>query len=165
MEAHGRGGLQTLVLRLPDFYGPHAENSLADQVFTAAVTSGTANWLGPADRPHEFVFTPDVGPVVADLLAREDSFGEAWNFGGPGAITGREFIATAYWERGMSPRLRSIGPVLLQVGGWISPLLRELRELYYLQVTPAILDDAKLHRFLRTPPKTPYPDGIRTTIE
>lgn len=165
MAAHGQRGLRTLVLRLPDFYGPHAELSLADQVFAAAAKGATANWIGPADVPHEFVFTPDVGPVVADLLAREDSFGEAWNFGGPGTITGREFISAANGVRGLAPRFRTIGPTLLRVGGWVSPLLRELREMYYLQATPVILDDAKLGRFLGTLQKTPYPEGIRTTME
>jgi nucleoside-diphosphate-sugar epimerase len=88
MAAHGQRGLGTLVLRLPDFYGPHAELSLADQVFAAVMKGTTANWLGPVDLPHEFVFTPDVGPVLADLVMRADSFGEAWNFAGRGPSPG-----------------------------------------------------------------------------
>jgi nucleoside-diphosphate-sugar epimerase len=124
MAAHGQRGLRTLVLRLPDFYGPHAELSVAGQVF-----------------------------------------GEAWNLGGAGTITGREFIAAAYQALGLRPRFRSIGPTLLRVGGWVSPLLAELREMYYLQTTPVILDDTNLSRFLGDRRKTPYPEGIRTTVE
>ena len=165
IAAHGQHGLRTLIVRLPDFYGPHAELSLTDQVFSAAVKGATANWIGPADLPHEFMFTPDVGLVVADLLSREDSFGEAWNFGGPGPVTGREFLTAVYRLRGMAPRFRTIGPKLLRVGGWVSPLLRELGEMYYLQTTPVILDDAKLRRFLGGVRKTPYDDGIRRTME
>jgi dTDP-D-glucose 4,6-dehydratase len=37
--------------------------------------------------------------------------------------------------------------------------------MYYLQTTPVILDDSKLRRFLGTLQKTPYLDGIRTTME
>jgi hypothetical protein len=44
----------------------------------------------------------------------------------------------------------------VRVGGWMRPLPRELRELYYLQTTPVILDDAQLQAFLRTVRKTPY---------
>lgn len=164
MAADGHRGLRTFILRLPDFYGPHAELSLADQVFTAATKGATANWIGPADLPHEFVFTPDVGPVMADLLTREDSFGEAWNFGGAGTITGREFIAEVYRARGLAPRFRAIGPTLLRVGGWASSLLRELQEMYYLQTTPVILDDTKLRTFLGPLQKTPYTEGIRKTV-
>jgi hypothetical protein len=54
---------------------------------------------------------------------------------------------------------------MLRVGGWVSPLLAELREMYYLQTTPVILDDAKLRRFLGDLRKTPYSEGIRTTVE
>ena len=159
MAAHGQQGLRTLVLRLPDFYGPHAELSLADQVFAAVMKGATANWLGPVDLPHEFVFTPDVGPVLADLVTREYSFGQAWNLGGAGTITGQTFIAAAYQARGLRPRYRTIGPTLLRVGGWVSPLLAELREMYYLQTT-----DTKLSRFLGALRKTPYPEGIRATV-
>lgn len=42
--------LQTVVLRLPDFYGPHAENSLAHMIFRAALDGKAGNWLGSPDR-------------------------------------------------------------------------------------------------------------------
>jgi len=156
--------LRTLVLRLPDFYGPHAEASLADQVFRGALRNKPANWIGSPDVAHEFVFVPDVGPVVLDLASREDSFGQAWNFGGPGTITGREFIAEAYRAAGREPKFRAVGPLALRLGGIFSPLLRELVEMHYLATTPVILDDTKLRRHLGTVRKTPYPDGIRQTM-
>lgn len=165
LAADRRGGLRTLVLRLPDFYGPHAELSLADQIFRGALAGKPANWLGSPDLPHEFVFVPDVGPVLAELIGREDSFGEAWNFGGPGATTGREFIAEAYRAAGSKPRFRAVGPLLLRLGGLFNPLLRELVEMHYLATTPVILDDTKLERHLGTLRKTPYRDGIRQTMD
>jgi nucleoside-diphosphate-sugar epimerase len=58
LEADGEGGLRCLVLRLPDFYGPHATLSLAGQVFQGALAGKAANWIGPADRPREFIFVP-----------------------------------------------------------------------------------------------------------
>jgi nucleoside-diphosphate-sugar epimerase len=165
LAADGEGGLRTLVLRLPDFYGPHAELSLADQVFQGALKNQTANWIGPADKPHEFVFVPDVGPIVLDLLERMDScFGQAWNFGGPGTITGKEFIAAVYKLAGHEPKFRTVGPMMLRLGGLFDPLLRELLEMHYLATTPVILDDSKLQRFLAVH-KTPYSEGIRTTWE
>lgn len=140
-------GLRTLVLRLPDFYGPHAELSLADQVFRGALQGKSCIWIGSPDLPHEFVFVPDVGPVLADLIEREGSFGQAWNFGGPQTITGREFIAQVNCAGGREPRFRTVGPLVLRIGGLFNPLLRELVELYYLAETPLILDDSKLLSF------------------
>src|SRR6266567_584507 len=65
LGAHNLSGLRTLVVRLPDFYGPHAELSLAHMIFDAAVKGKTANWPGPANTLHELVYTPDTGPVIA----------------------------------------------------------------------------------------------------
>ena len=164
LSADSPAGLRTLVLRLPDFYGPHAELSLADQVFQGAVTGKAANWIGPLDLPREFVYVPDVGPVLADLLARSESFGQAWNFGGPGAITGRKFIQAAYEAAGRKPKFRSVGPLMLRLGGLFSPLLRELVEMHYLTTTPVILDDCKLARHLGMVQKTSYAEGIKQTM-
>jgi nucleoside-diphosphate-sugar epimerase len=157
--------LCTLVLRLPDFYGPAATLSLAHQVFEGVRSGKTANWIGPADKPHEFVFVPDAGPVLLDLLERAASFGEAWNFGGPGTITGRELIEQAYRLAGREPKFRTVGPLVLRLGGLFSPLMRELVEMHYLASTPVILDDSKLLRHLGRVHKTSYIDGIRQTWE
>src|SRR5450755_785270 len=74
MAAGERGALKYQVVRLPDFYGPYAESSLANPVFRAALAGKTANWLGPVSTPHEFVFVPDAGPVIAELASRDDSY-------------------------------------------------------------------------------------------
>lgn len=165
LAAHREGRLRTLVVRLPDFYGPYAENSLAHEIFKAALASKTANWLGPATTPHEFVFVPDAGRVIVDLAAREDAWGEAWNLAGPGEITGAEFIEKVYRAAGGPPRFRTVGRGMLTVAGWFSPFMRELPEMLYLQETPVLLDDSKLQRLLGPLRKTPYEEGIRETAE
>jgi nucleoside-diphosphate-sugar epimerase len=165
LAADGRDGLRTLVLRLPDFYGPHAELSLADQAFRGALENKPANWIGNPDLPHEFVFVPDAGPVLVELIEREDSFGRAWNFGGPGTITGREFITAVYRAAGREPKFRVAGPLLLRLGGLFNPLLRELVEMSYLGITPVVLDDSRLARHLGRLGKTPYAEGIPRTMD
>jgi len=54
LDAHANGKLAGLIVRLPDFYGPGAENSLAHQVFRAAVAGKTANWIGPTPRTNSY---------------------------------------------------------------------------------------------------------------
>lgn len=53
-----------------------------------------ANLFSPADTPHEFIYVPDLGPVVADLLGRDDVWNQCHNVAGSGVITGR-FMAAA----------------------------------------------------------------------
>jgi nucleoside-diphosphate-sugar epimerase len=165
LGAHTPGGLQTLVVRLPDFYGPHAELSLAHMIFDAALKGKTANWIGPANTLHEFVYTPDTGPVIADLGANADCFGQPWNFGGPGPISTMDFITRIYRAAGRAPKYREMGATMLKLIGIFNPEIREVVEMLYLQETPVILDDSKLlGRFPKTQ-KTSYDDGIRRTLD
>jgi len=164
-EAHRQGRLQGMVIVLPDFYGPHAELSLANPIFRAAIDGKTANWLGPVNAPHEFIFVPDAGPAIADLADCADCYGEMWNFAGAGDINVLDFITRVYRAAGRSPKYRSVGRGLLKVMGWFNPLYRELPEMLYLAETPVLLDDAKLRAKFPALRKTSYDEGIRQTLE
>jgi nucleoside-diphosphate-sugar epimerase len=165
MEAHHKGRIQGMVVRLPDFYGPHADLSLANPIFRAALDGKTANWLGPVNAPHEFLFVPDVGPVIADLAGCAECYGEAWNLAGAGEINPMDFITRVYRAAGRGPKYRSVGRGMLKTMGWFSPLYRELPEMLYLQETPVLLDDSKLRAKFGAVRKTTYDDGIRQTLE
>ncbi|MGD0048252.1 MAG: NAD(P)H-binding protein [Bryobacteraceae bacterium] len=164
MAAH-RGALRTMVVRLPDFYGPHTGRSLAGRIFRSALDGKTATWPGPAGTPHEFIFVPDTAPVLAELAGRADCYGEAWNIGGAEAIAGIDFMTRVYRAAGRDPHYRSVGRTMLRIEGAVNPMLKELVELLYLQETPVILDDRKLAATLGVLKKTSYDDGIRRTLE
>jgi nucleoside-diphosphate-sugar epimerase len=165
LDARKKGQLDGLVLRLPDFYGPFADNSMANPVFRAALAGKTANWAGPISGPHEFVFTPDAAPVLVDLAQRSECYGEAWNFGGAGEISAVDFITRVYRAVGRQPKYRTVGRGLLKIMGWFNPTFRELVEMLYLQETPVILDDSKLLGKLGSVHKTPYDEGIHQTLD
>jgi nucleoside-diphosphate-sugar epimerase len=154
-----------MVVRLPDFYGPHTEQGYANLIFEAALAGKTANWIGPVNTPHEFVYVPDTGPVIFELANRPDCYGDAWNFGGPGQINTLDFITRVYRALGLAPKYRTAGAGLLKIIGWFNPLFRELPEMLYLQETPVILDDTKLAQKLGPLSKTSYDEGIRRTLD
>jgi nucleoside-diphosphate-sugar epimerase len=164
MEAHAAGALQGMIVRLPDFYGPDADIGLANPMFRAALAGKTANWVGPVNPPHEFVYVPDTGPVIVDLASRTDTFGEAWNFGGAATINTMDFITRIYRAVGRAPKYRTVGAGMLKFLGWFNPTMREVLEMLYLQETPVILDDSKLLAKLPVH-KTPYDEGIRQTLD
>ena len=165
LDAHAKGRIEAAVLRLPDFYGPGAENSLANPIFRAALAGKTANWVGPVNTPHEFVFVPDTGPVIADLASCDEAYGSAWNYGGPAAIETVDFITRVYRAAGRAPKYRAAGRGLLAVLGWFNPVVREVVEMLYLQETPVLLDDSRLTALLPHTRKTPYDEGIRLTLD
>ena len=157
--------LRTLSLRLPNFYGPDARLSLTHDIFRAAARGRTANLLGPIDTRQELCFTPDVGPLVADLLERPEAFGEAYNFAGAGETTWRRFCEEVFRAAGQPvAKYRVAGPGMLRALGLFSTLMRELAEMSYLQTDPVILDDSKIRRVLPNLRKTPYEEGVRQTV-
>jgi nucleoside-diphosphate-sugar epimerase len=161
----GAGGLEAIVLRLPDFYGPHADLSFGNQILAAATRGKVANLFSPADAPHQFAFTPDVGPLVCDLLEKDGVWGRAYNFAGSGVISQRDFAARGFAAAGRPPRTRAAGPGMVRALGLVWPLMRELAEMQYLFETPVILDDARLRAVLPGLRHTPYDAGIPATVE
>lgn len=164
MAAHAPGKLETIVLHLPDFLGPHASQSFSTTLFEAALANRTANWLGDPGLLHEFIYVPDVAPVVASLLARDDVWGERYNLAGSGLIAGQEFIRQIYIAACRRPRFRTAGRGMLRLMGVFSPLMRELVEMQYLMESPVFLNDSKLQARVGPTYRTPYANAITATI-
>lgn len=165
LDAHGRDGLSTLVLRLPDFYGPRIERSFLNGVFEGAARGTRAQMVGPIDMPHEFVFVPDVGPVVETLTRMPQAYGRWLHLAGAGTITPREVAAKAYALAGREPKLMVAGKPMLRVLGLFNPIMRELVEMNYLMSEPVVLDDSALQGLIGPIRKTSYEEGIRLSFE
>ena len=165
IAAHASGRIRGAVLHLPDFYGPDAELSLAQFIFSAALAGKFASVLAPIDTPHEFIYTPDVGPVLLDLIAKDAAWGSHWNLAGSGLITVRDFATRVARSAATKPRLLPANRTVLQALGYFNPLMRELVELSYLQSAPVNLDDSRLRALLGRIERTSYHDGIGYTIQ
>ncbi|MBW8837436.1 MAG: NAD-dependent epimerase/dehydratase family protein [Burkholderia sp.] len=164
LQAHAQGRINATVLRLPDFYGPGVEASLLHRAAVAAVKCGTADLIGPIDRPHEFVFVPDVGPVVARLVDTPAAFGHVWHLAGAGVTTQRALVDEMERQVGHKVALRIAGKTMLRMLGLFNRMIREMVEMHYLLTDPLIMDDAALQRLLGPIPKSPYAEGIRQTL-
>jgi nucleoside-diphosphate-sugar epimerase len=164
LEAHGRKGLSTLVLRLPDFYGPGIERSVLNGVFEGAAHGTRAQMVGPIDVRHEFVFVPDVGPVVETLTRTPEAYGRWLHLAGPGTITQREVAEKAYALAGHKLKMMVAGKPMLRVLGLFNPIMRELVEMNYLMSEPLVLDDSALQTLIGPIRKTSYDDGIRIAL-
>lgn len=164
LDAHGRNGLSTLVLRLPDFYGPRIERSLLNGVFEGAARGTRAQLIGPIDVPHEFIFVPDVGPVVETLTRTPRAYGGWLHLAGTGTTTQREVATQAYALAGREPKLMVASKPMLRVLGLFNPIVRELVEMNYLMTDPMVLDDSALQALIGPIHKTPYDEGIRRSF-
>ncbi|KAF1042165.1 MAG: hypothetical protein GAK35_02865 [Herbaspirillum frisingense] len=165
MQAHAAGRIRAAVLRLPDFYGPGVEASLLHGAIKAAAQGGAADMIGPLDRPHEFVFVPDVGPVVAKLVGTPAAFGKIWHLAGAGVTTQQALVAEMERQTGRKLKTRVAGKTMLRLTGMFNPFMRELVEMHYLQTQPVIMDDSALQQLIGPIGKTPYAEGIRQALK
>jgi len=164
MAADAAGKIKGTVLRLPDFYGPGVDSSFLAEAFKAAVNGGTANLVGPIDTPHEFVFVPDVGPVVCKLVSTPGAYGHVWHLAGAGITSQRDIVREIERQTGRSLKLRLANKTLLRVIGVFRPFMRELVEMHYLQTEPVLMDDSALQRLIGPIAKTPYSKGVELSL-
>jgi nucleoside-diphosphate-sugar epimerase len=164
-ESDAAGKIRGAELRLPDFYGPGVDKSFLHSIFTAAAKGTRVQVIGPVETPHEYVFVPDVGPVVARLIDNPEAYGRWWHLAGAGTITAREVVNRAFALTGHKPRMLVAGKPTLRLMGLFNPLMREMVEMNYLQTSPLYLDDSALRGLLGEIKKTPYDEGIRQCVQ
>ncbi len=165
LKAHAEGKIQGTILRLPDFYGRGVDKSFLHSLFEAAAKGGTATMVGPIDTPHQFVYVPDVGPMVLDLAMKSEAYGRWWNFAGSGVMTQREIIDEVFAMAGRKPKTLVAGKTMLRLMGLFQPIMRELVEMNYLLTNPVLLDDSALVGLLGSVHRTSYAEGLRLTLE
>ncbi|HLI96865.1 MAG TPA: NAD-dependent epimerase/dehydratase family protein [Candidatus Baltobacteraceae bacterium] len=162
LEQHG-DAMRTMVVHLPDFYGPHADLSYANAFMRDALSGKTATWIGPLDAQREFIFTGDIAQPLLALAAVDSAYGRCWNLGGV-SIRARDFIDTVFTVLGTKPKYRAMPKAMLQAVGLFVPMLREVAEMYYLFSDGFVLDEGALQACIGPLAKTPIRDGVQRTI-
>lgn len=163
LAAHGHG-IETVLLRLPDLYGPGMEKSYLTAQFANAPQGKRSMMIGPVDVRHEWAFIPDCASVTVRVLDDPRTYGAFWNYGGPGEITQREFSDKIYAACGQKPNYFVVNKSMLRLFGMINPEMRRFAEMNYLMSNPVVLNDDRLKSLLGELPKTSYDDGVRLTL-
>jgi nucleoside-diphosphate-sugar epimerase len=157
------GAMQTIVVHMPDFYGPYADLSYANAFAREAVDGKTASWIGPLDAQREFLYTGDIAQPLLALAADSGAYGRCWNLGGR-TIRADDFIQQVFHALGRPAKYRTVPKFMLQALGLFVPMMREVAEMYYLFEGGFVLDDTALRARIGEYPKTPIEQGIVQTI-
>ena len=72
------------IVHLPDFFGPHVHTSTLQLGIIDAVNGKPMSWIGSADVKRDYIYVPDAMRVVAELMTREDAYGDDWVVPGSG---------------------------------------------------------------------------------
>ncbi|MBZ4191760.1 NAD-dependent epimerase/dehydratase family protein [Niabella beijingensis] len=158
-------GLQYLVARSADFYGPGARNGILNLLVLNNFKKGRrANWQTNAYKIHSLTYTPDAANATALLGNTTAAYGQVWHLPtSEERLTGKQLIELAAGQMKVKPQYSVLSPLLLTLGGLFSRTIKELREMQYQNSQDYYFDSSKFKKAFGVEP-TGYAEGIRQTI-
>ncbi|WP_212979310.1 SDR family NAD(P)-dependent oxidoreductase [Paenibacillus azoreducens] len=159
------GHVQRMIVRLPDYYGPTANEASYLGATLAAIAAGKpAFFIGNMKVPREYVYLPDAAKMIVELASRNDTYGQNWNIPGAGIISGREIVRLARKASGITKPVVPLGKMSLSLLGMFNPVMKEIVEMLYLTEEPLTLSGEKYKRRIGPIPATDFEKGITETI-
>jgi nucleoside-diphosphate-sugar epimerase len=161
-DAIRASGVRFVIVRLPEFYGPHVQ-TLTGPPLKRIAEGRTGIWFGPTDIAVEFVFMPDAARVLVDIGLAADVDGETFHLPGVAPTTPRAFFSEAVGIAG-SGGFAGLPAWTVRMAGIASPMARTFADILHLWENPVLLDGAKLRARLPEFHSTPYREGLTATI-
>jgi len=165
MEAAEKQGLNVLIARAADFYGPDNKNSALSLMVAENLMKGKrAQAFGDIRKVHTYTYTPDAAKATALLGNTPDAFGQVWH-----VTTTRERLSNEDWigliarELGVDPSVQVVPPWMLRLLGIFVPVLREFPEMLYQYDQDYVFDSSKFEKHFGFT-ATPAEEGIRAMI-
>ena len=165
MNETKNGKLEGLIARSADFYGPHNEKSVLQEMAYKNMKKGKSPmWMIDADKIHSFTYTPDAAKAVAIVGNTADAYNQLWHLPtSEEKITARQIIDLFNKEMGMSKKIKLMPMWMLKLLGIFIPILREMPEMMYQNDRDYYFDSSKFNkRFSFTP--TSYQDGVKEIV-
>ncbi|NIK71338.1 SDR family NAD(P)-dependent oxidoreductase [Paenibacillus sp. BK720] len=154
-----------LIVRLPDYYGPTAnEASYLGSTLEAIAAGKTAFFIGNMNVPREYVYLPDAAKMIAEISLRDQAYGQEWNIPGGDVISGHEIVRLAREASGSKKAVLPLGKAGLSLLGLFVPVMKEVVEMLYLTTEPLRLSGEKYERFIGPIEATGFERGISGTI-
>ena len=167
LQAAGAEGVQTLVLRAGDFFGPRAGNNWFSQgLVKPGSPVRSVTYPGASGVGHSWAYLPDVAETFARLAEYPSSHAfETFHFEGHWDADGTAVIAAIRRAVGdPSLRVNALPWPLLWLAAPFNETMRELLEMKPLWTTSVRLDNHKLLRVLGTEPRTPLDEAVAATL-
>jgi nucleoside-diphosphate-sugar epimerase len=168
LQAAGREGVRTLIVRAGDFFGPRTGNSwFAQGLIKPGKPVRAVVYPGRPDVGHAWAYLPDVAATIAQLLDREAKLADfdVFHFAGHWFEAGIDMAHAIQRVVGEPhPPIRRFPWPLVYAASPFVTVFREMLELRYLWQRPVRLDNAKLVEFLGAEPHTPIDTAVRATL-
>ncbi|WP_244851178.1 NAD-dependent epimerase/dehydratase family protein [Caballeronia sp. SL2Y3] len=171
LERASREGVQTLIVRAGDFFGPKGGNNWFSQgLVKPGKPVQRIVYPGTAGVGHAWSYLPDVARTMVELLARRDTLDRFARFHmrGHWDEDGTQFAAAIQRvvarQTGRAPSIGAFPWWLLTLASPFNATFREMREMGYLWRTPVRMINTRLVEVLGHEPHTPLDDAIEATL-
>lgn len=161
-----KGGLQALIARSADFYGPDTDKSILMETVAKNLLKGKkAQAFGNLDKIHTYTFTPDAGKATALLGNTPDAYNQIWHVPTTKErLTSRQWIERIAAELQAEPRIQQVPTWMLRLMGLVVPELKEFPEMMYQYEDDYVFDSSKFEQKFGMQ-ATPSQEGIRIMID
>ncbi len=157
---------KVLIARLPDYYGPTAnEASYLGSTLEAIAAGKMSFFIGNMHIPREYVYLPDAAAMIVELAGRDFAYEQNWHIPGAGLIAGRDIVKIAHTASGSIKPVIPLKKLGLSLLGIFLPVMKEVVEMLYLTEEPLTLSRDKYERFIGPIAATPFQEGIASTIK
>ncbi len=164
-EAAVQDRCRVIIVRAADFWGPNIINGLMDPNFVNPLKKKGFRWVGKTDIPHQLTYTPDLAKLFV-RLSREEGLNafEVFNYGSAVVPSIKSWFEMIAQETGAPLRIQSLSKLMISGIGLFVPVLRELKEMFYLFENSVVLDDTKIKSFYPDFKPTVMTGAIRHTL-
>lgn len=164
-EAREKRGLEYLIARSADFYGPGAKNGVLNVSVIESFNRGKMGfWQIRTDKVHSMTYTLDAARATALLGNTPSAFGQVWHLPTSAQLwTVDHFISEMEKQTGRKARVYVLKKWMMKGIGFFVPLVKELYEMSYQYDRDYFFDSQKFQDAFEFC-VTPYEEGVKKCL-
>ncbi|WDF65423.1 NAD-dependent epimerase/dehydratase family protein [Flavobacterium sp. KACC 22763] len=156
------GGLEAVICRAPEFYGPAKTQSITNTLLFNAIKENKKLKVPLSDtKKRSLIWTPDASRATALIGNTPDAFGQTWHLPvDESHINYKEFVALASEIYGKELKYSVMPKFVFKIGSLFNKQAKELQELLPRYEHDNIFDDSKFRKRFPDFVVTNYKNGI-----
>ncbi|MCW8311978.1 NAD-dependent epimerase/dehydratase family protein [Sphingobacterium sp. InxBP1] len=156
------GGLEAVICRAPEFYGPGKTQSITNTLIFNNIKEGSKLKVPlSANKKRSLIWTPDASQATALIGNTPDAFGQTWHLPvDKSHPTYKEFIRMAAGIYGRDLKYSVVRKLMFKIGSLFNKSVKELLELLPRYEHDNLFDDSKFRTKFPDFQVTSYKQGI-----
>ncbi|MBL3685737.1 NAD-dependent epimerase/dehydratase family protein [Leucobacter zeae] len=156
------GGLDAVICRAPEFYGPGKTQSFTNTAVFDRIARGERAWVPlNADARRTLIWTPDASRAMARIGNTDDAYGQTWHLPvDHDRLTYRQMVEVASEVTGRRAAFTTVPRWVFGIGGLLKPAVKESEELLPRYRQDNVFDSSKFRARFPDFRITGYREGI-----